>query len=38
VIGGGKATLFCEADVHDEAGTLVARGMGTMKALKKNTA
>ena len=35
VIGGGKATLFCEAEVHDEAGTLVAKGMGTMKALKK---
>jgi uncharacterized protein (TIGR00369 family) len=35
VIGGGKATLFCEAEVHDETGTLVAKGMGTLKAVKK---
>ncbi len=32
---GGKVTLFCEAEVRDEAGTLVAKGMGTLKAVRK---
>src|SRR5450759_3157752 len=27
VIGGGRSTLFCEAEVRDEAGKLVAKGM-----------
>ncbi len=31
VIGGGKSTLFCEAEVRDEAGKLLAKGMGTFK-------
>jgi uncharacterized protein (TIGR00369 family) len=35
VIGGGRTTLFCEAEVHDETGTLVAKGMGTLKPVKK---
>jgi uncharacterized protein (TIGR00369 family) len=35
VIGGGKTTLFCEAEVRDEAGKLVAKGMGTLKPIKK---
>ncbi|MGP1678926.1 MAG: PaaI family thioesterase [Burkholderiales bacterium] len=35
VIGGGKSTLFCEAEVRDEAGALVAKGMGTLKPLRK---
>ncbi len=35
VIGGGRTTLFCEAEVRDEAGKLVAKGMGTLKPLTK---
>ena len=35
---GGKATLFCEAEVRDEAGTLVAKSMGTLKVQKKKEA
>jgi uncharacterized protein (TIGR00369 family) len=35
VIGGGRTTLFCEAEVHDETGTLVAKGMGTLKPVRK---
>jgi uncharacterized protein (TIGR00369 family) len=35
VIGGGRSTLFCEAEVHDEGGKLVAKGMGTLKPVKK---
>lgn len=35
VIGGGRSTLFCEAEVRDEAGNLVARSMGTLKPVKK---
>ena len=38
VIGGGRSTLFCEAEVHDEAGNLVAKGMGTLKPVKKKDA
>jgi len=38
VIGGGRATLFCEAEVRDEAGKLVAKGMGTLKPVKKKDA
>ena len=38
VIGGGKTTLFCEAEVRDEAGKLVAKGMGTLKPIKKKPA
>lgn len=34
VIGGGRSTLFCEAEVRDEAGNLVAKGMGTLKPVK----
>jgi uncharacterized protein (TIGR00369 family) len=35
VIGGGRSTLFCEAEVRDEAGKLVAKGMGTLKPVRK---
>lgn len=35
VIGGGRSTLFCEAEVHDEAGKLIAKSMGTLKPLRK---
>jgi len=38
VIGGGKTTLFCEAEVRDEAGKLVAKGMGTLKPIRKKPA
>lgn len=38
VIGGGRTTLFCEAEVHDETGALVAKGMGTLKPLRKKEA
>jgi uncharacterized protein (TIGR00369 family) len=38
VIGGGRSTLFCEAEVRDEAGNLVAKGMGTLKAVRKKDA
>ncbi len=32
---GGRSTLFCEAEVRDEAGALVAKGMGTLKPVRK---
>lgn len=35
---GGKSTLFCEAEVRDEAGRLVAKGMGTLKTARKKAA
>jgi uncharacterized protein (TIGR00369 family) len=35
VIGGGRSTLFCEAEARDGAGNLVAKGMGTLKPLRK---
>jgi len=35
VIGGGRSTLFCEAEVHDDAGNLLAKAMGTLKSVKK---
>lgn len=35
VIGGGTSTLFCEAEVRDETGKLVAKGMGTLKPVRK---
>jgi uncharacterized protein (TIGR00369 family) len=38
VIGGGRSTLFCEAEVRDEAGNLVAKGMGTLKPVRKKDA
>jgi uncharacterized protein (TIGR00369 family) len=38
VIGGGRSTLFCEAEVRDEAGNLVAKGMGTLKPVRKKGA
>ena len=38
VIGGGRSTLFCEAEVRDEAGNLVAKGMGTLKPVRKKEA
>jgi uncharacterized protein (TIGR00369 family) len=38
VIGGGRSILFCEAEVRDEAGGIVAKGMGTLKPVKKKDA
>ena len=38
VIGGGRSTLFCEAEVHDESGKLLAKGMGTFKPVRKQDA
>ncbi len=35
---GGRATLFCEAEVRDEAGELVAKAMGTLKPVRKKEA
>ena len=35
---GGRSTLFCEAEVRDEAGTLLAKGMGTLKPVRKKDA
>ena len=35
VIGGGRSTLFCEAEVRDEAGNLLAKGTGTLRPVKK---
>ena len=32
---GGRSTLFCEAEVRDEAGVLVAKGMGTLRPIRK---
>lgn len=34
VIGGGKSVCFCEAEVRDGHGHLVAKGMGTFKYRK----
>jgi|JI6StandDraft_1071083.scaffolds.fasta_scaffold318296_1 uncharacterized protein (TIGR00369 family) len=34
VTGGGKSTCFCEGEVFDEAGNLVAKGLGTFKFQK----
>ncbi len=38
VIGGGRSTLFCEAEVRDEAGALVAKSMGTLKPVRRKDA
>jgi uncharacterized protein (TIGR00369 family) len=38
VIGGGRSTLFCEAEVRDDAGKLIAKGMGTLKPVRKKDA
>ena len=35
---GGRSTLFCEAEVRDEAGKLVAKGMCTLKPVKRKDA
>lgn len=35
---GGRSTLFCEAEVRDDAGHLVAKAMGTLKPVKKKEA
>ena len=31
VVGGGRSTCFCEAEITDERGCAVAKGMGTFK-------
>jgi uncharacterized protein (TIGR00369 family) len=38
VIGGGRSTLFCEAEVRDDTGKLLAKGMGTLKPVRKKDA
>jgi uncharacterized protein (TIGR00369 family) len=35
---GGRATLFCESEVRDQAGNLVAKAMGTLKQVRKKAA
>src|SRR5512143_3659699 len=35
---GGKSTLFCEAEVRDESGTLLAKGMGTLRPVRRKDA
>jgi len=32
---GGRTTLFCEAEVRDEEGALVAKSLGTLRQLRK---
>ncbi len=32
----GRSLVFCEAEVHDEAGTVVATGMGTFKVRRRS--
>ncbi len=32
---GGRTTLFCEGEVRDEEGALVAKGLGTLRQLRK---
>ena len=32
---GGRTTLFCEAEVRDEEGALVAKGLGTLRQVRK---
>jgi len=34
VTGGGKSTCFCEGEVFDDGGNLVAKGLGTFKFQK----
>jgi uncharacterized protein (TIGR00369 family) len=34
VVRGGRSILFCEAEIRDEAGELVAKSSGTFKATK----
>lgn len=34
VVGGGKSICFCEAEIRDTHGHLVAKGMGTFKYRK----
>ena len=35
VTGGGKSTCFCEGEVFDDSGALVAKGLGTFKYKKR---
>jgi len=35
---GGRSTLFCEGEVRDESGALIAKGMGTLRPLRKKAA
>jgi fatty-acyl-CoA synthase len=37
VCGGGKSVCFCEAEAADAQGHLVARGMGTFRALRPSS-
>ena len=34
VVGGGRSLLFCEGEVRDEAGVLVAKASGVMKPVR----
>lgn len=38
VIGGGRSTLFCEAEVRGETGGLVAKSMGTLQPVRQKEA
>ena len=33
VVGGGKTLRFCEAQLHDSAGAVVAQALGTLRAV-----
>jgi uncharacterized protein (TIGR00369 family) len=35
---GGRSTLFCEGEVRDDAGALVAKGMATLRPIRKKDA
>lgn len=35
VVRGGRSILFCEAEIRDEAGTLLARSSGVFKAVRE---
>jgi uncharacterized protein (TIGR00369 family) len=37
VLRGGKSLLFCEAEARDPDGTLLAKGLGTLKAIYPKT-
>ncbi len=35
VLHGGRSTFFCESEARDEAGTLLAKAIGTFKPVEK---
>ena len=38
VVGGGRSIVFCEGEVHDQDGHVVAKGQGTFKLRRKSKA